>query len=360
MRYLYSRPRFPSKTIDFTNAHVVTLRLVDERFRDLTEHFEHFVPDSSPLTWCVNLASDEKKMPDRVYGPRFFQLCVDNSPAIVRHYFLGASQACLEDLLGRIQTRNPVLSVAGSHHGYFGKEEWEKVLDRIHAADPDLIWVGLGTPKQQEFAHWLRGRLKSGVVLLVGFAFDVYAGWKPDAPRWMQRIGMTWFFRLMSEPRRLFGRYLKYNSLFLIYATEWLVTWRLVPELLRRGVLTGFLGLGLGALIVVWSFLDLPHRWIFLLNQLAMFVGFVLSGLLGVTISDLPEERYTLSRALFNHCVFLSGAATAVSAIAVPTLYMGSTVGAVIFSVFGLVLSWLAILLFSAVAAAGIFCRPGR
>ena len=90
-------------------------------------------------------------------------------------------------------------------------------MEEINRLSPDFIWVGLGTPKQQEWISRNRPMLKRGVLLAVGFAFDVNAGTKRDAPPWMQRTGTTWLFRLVQEPRRLAPRYLRYNSLFVFY-----------------------------------------------------------------------------------------------------------------------------------------------
>ena len=89
--------------------------------------------------------------------------------------------------------------------------------DEINRLSPDFIWVGFGTPKQQAWVKRHKHLLRRGVILTVGFAFDVNAGMKPDAPGWMQRLGLTWVFRLASEPRRLAPRYLRYNFLFLWY-----------------------------------------------------------------------------------------------------------------------------------------------
>ena len=159
-------------------------------------------------------------MPDRVYGPEFMKRCISGSPAGVRHYFLGASRKCLEDLLAAALRLNRALTICGSHHGYFTDEQKGKIGKLVKEANPDIVWVGLGTPKQQELAAWLKHRINRGWILNVGFAFDVTAGHKRDAPLWMQRAGLTWLFRLASEPTRLGPRYIKYNSLFLILAAK--------------------------------------------------------------------------------------------------------------------------------------------
>jgi N-acetylglucosaminyldiphosphoundecaprenol N-acetyl-beta-D-mannosaminyltransferase len=156
-------------------------------------------------------------MKDRVYGPTFLRQCVPASPAPFTHYFLGGSEHCLARLQSVLRELNPDLRVAGSHHGYFRPDEEAAIVEDINGLSPDFIWVGLGTPKQQAWSHRHKPQIRRGVVLLVGYAFDVNAGTKPDAPLWLQQAGLGWVFRLASEPRRLLGRYFKYNSMFLFY-----------------------------------------------------------------------------------------------------------------------------------------------
>ena len=201
--------------VDFSNTHVVTLRRHDAVFRAVTDCFDWFAPDGMPLVWCLNWRG--AKLRDRVYGPTFLRRCVANSPASVRHYFLGGSAECLAALQDFLRKENPALQIVGARHGYFSRAEEEGIVDEINELSPDFIWVGLGTPKQQEWIRRHKADIRRGVVFAVGFAFDVNAGMKPDAPAWMQRWGLTWVFRLASEPWRLLGRYVKYNSLFLFY-----------------------------------------------------------------------------------------------------------------------------------------------
>ncbi|MDC3182724.1 WecB/TagA/CpsF family glycosyltransferase, partial [bacterium] len=103
----------------------------------------------------------------------------------------------------------------GMQNGYFKEESSVEIVEEINRLAPDFIWVGLGTPKQQAWIHQHKDQIKRGLLLAVGFAFDVNAGTKPDAPMWMQNMGLGWLFRLLSEPRRLLGRYLYYNTMFL-------------------------------------------------------------------------------------------------------------------------------------------------
>jgi N-acetylglucosaminyldiphosphoundecaprenol N-acetyl-beta-D-mannosaminyltransferase len=143
--------------------------------------------------------------------------CVANSPAPITHYFLGGSADCLDKLQARLRALNANLKIIGARNGYFKPADEPAIVDEINRLAPDFIWVGLGTPKQQDWIHRNKALIRRGVIFAVGFAFDVNAGTKPDAPAWMQLCGLTWLYRLCSEPRRLLPRYLKYNSLFLAY-----------------------------------------------------------------------------------------------------------------------------------------------
>ncbi len=201
--------------VDLTNTQVVTLRRHEPAFRRITKEFDYFLPDGMPLIWCIRAAG--VRLSDRVYGPTFMRHCVLGSPAPWKHYFLGGSLATLKALQAALRAQNANLRIVGFHHGYFSTADEELILDEINHLNPDFIWVGLGTPKQQAWIHRYKARIRRGVIFAVGFAFDVNAGTKNDAPLWMQRSGLTWVFRIMSEPRRLLGRYLKYNSLFLFY-----------------------------------------------------------------------------------------------------------------------------------------------
>ncbi len=202
-------------SVDFTNVQIVTMRRTEPTFREMTSRVDAFIPDSEVLRWAVNWRGGA--MSERVYGPDFLAHAIRHSSPTTRHYFLGGNEACLAALLQNIKQLNPAFQVVGSRNGYFKEEASAKIISDIRATDPDFIWIGLGTPKQQAFIHNYKHALPRGVWLAVGFAFDVNAGTKKDAPRFLQRLGLTWVFRLLSEPRRLFGRYVKYNSLFIKY-----------------------------------------------------------------------------------------------------------------------------------------------
>ena len=200
-------------SIDFTNVHIVAMRKVDEEFWEKTSSVDWFVPDSQILTWAVSLMGGQGN--ERVYGPSFLDYFVRHADADLTHYFLGASQDCLDQLLAKLYNKRPEIKIIGSRNGYFEEGDEEAINAEINEKKPDLVWVGLGTPKQQEWINRNKDSLKVSAILAVGFAFDVNAGTKSDAPEWMGKYGVLWLYRFICEPRRLFKRYAVYNSVFL-------------------------------------------------------------------------------------------------------------------------------------------------
>lgn len=213
--------RTKPSAIEFANTHIVTMIRHDGAFREMMGCYDHLIPDGMPLVWCLNRAG--AKMRDRVYGPTFMKHVLESPHRGISHYLLGGSEACGVRLREIFKRYNPDLKIVGSFHGRChpdgtlegGAEQ--SVVDEINRLSPDFIWVGFGTPKQQAWTNRHKQLLRRGVILTVGFAFDANAGMKPDAPPWMQRCGLTWLYRLVTEPRRLGPRYLKFNSLFIYY-----------------------------------------------------------------------------------------------------------------------------------------------
>jgi N-acetylglucosaminyldiphosphoundecaprenol N-acetyl-beta-D-mannosaminyltransferase len=204
-------------TIEFANTHIITMRRHDSHFREVTDSFDRFVPDGMPLVWCMNRHG--AGMPDRVYGPTFFRYFFERDTKLT-HYLLGGSEETGRLLRAAMLRSNPKIQIVGSYHGMCkmdGEMANPEIIDEINRLSPDCIWLGLGAPKQQCWVNKYRGQIKRGIIMTVGFAFDVNAGTKKDAPPWMQRIGLTWLFRLLTEPRRLAVRYLRYNTLFVWY-----------------------------------------------------------------------------------------------------------------------------------------------
>ena len=205
--------------VDFSNTHIVTMRRHDPAFRRMTESMDLFVPDGMPLIWVLNRMGASLK--DRVYGPTFTRQFLRQAPPASTHYLVGGSPHCAEAFQSRMRELNPGLKFLGGFHGlcdsHGALDRDHEVAEEIKRLSPGFIWVGLGTPKQYAWIERIKPQLGSGILLAVGFAFDVNAGTKPDAPLWMQKNGLTWLYRMASEPRRLVSRYAKWNSLFLWY-----------------------------------------------------------------------------------------------------------------------------------------------
>lgn len=215
----HARERGPL-AVEFANTQIVVLRRSEAAFREETAVFDYFIPDGMPLVWCLNFAGAGLR--DRVYGPTFMRKFFESAEEST-HYLLGGSEKCGAALREKFSKLNPRVKFVGGFHGMCradgtleGAAERE-VIEEINRLAPDFIWIGLGAPKQQQWIRKHKHLLRRGVVLSVGFAFDVNAGMKQDAPEWMQPLGLTWVYRLCSEPRRLASRYFRYNSLFLFY-----------------------------------------------------------------------------------------------------------------------------------------------
>lgn len=207
--------------LEFVNTHIVSMRRHDASFRAILADYDYLLPDGMPLVWCLKQAGAGLK--DRVYGPTFMRRFLETAPSGSTHYLLGGSAECGKRLREIFIKRNPGLRFVACFHGRCGEDgvldgtAETEVVEEINRLSPDFIWVGFGTPKQQAWVYRHKNLIRRGVVLTVGFAFDANAGMKPDAPLWMQRAGLTWLYRLRSEPRRLGQRYFKWNSLFLFY-----------------------------------------------------------------------------------------------------------------------------------------------
>jgi N-acetylglucosaminyldiphosphoundecaprenol N-acetyl-beta-D-mannosaminyltransferase len=148
-----------------------------------------------------------------------------------KNYFLGSTNLVLERLRKRLTHLFPKLNVVGHYSRPFrqlSREEEQQMLDDINQANPDILWVGLGSPKQEFWMHEHRDQLKVPIMIGVGAAFDFLSGVKRQAPQWVRKAGLEWLFRLCCEPRRLWKRYLVGNTLFIFYLIRQSLTnsWR--------------------------------------------------------------------------------------------------------------------------------------
>jgi N-acetylglucosaminyldiphosphoundecaprenol N-acetyl-beta-D-mannosaminyltransferase len=173
-------------------------------------------PDGMPMVWVGRLRGFRSM--SRVYGPDLMYLVCDfTQKKDYTHFLYGGAEGVAPELKRRLEEKFPGLKIVGTYTPPFRPLEAaeEAELTRtINALQPDIVWVGLSTPKQEKFMARFRPRLDVTLMFGVGAACDFHAGRVRQAPRWMQRSGLEWFFRLCSEPRRLWRRYLTNNPRF--------------------------------------------------------------------------------------------------------------------------------------------------
>jgi N-acetylglucosaminyldiphosphoundecaprenol N-acetyl-beta-D-mannosaminyltransferase len=166
-------------------------------------------PDGMPLVWLSKLHGFRHV--ERVYGPDLMlALCARSVEKGYRHFLYGGDEALVEALAERLRQRYPGLRIVGAFAPPFRPltpDEDRDIVRVINDAQPDVVWVGLSTPKQERWMAEHHRRIAAPVMVGVGAAFDFGAGRKKQAPGWMQRSGLEWFFRLVQEPRRLWRRY---------------------------------------------------------------------------------------------------------------------------------------------------------
>jgi len=176
------------------------------------------VPDGMPVVWAANWLGEN--LPDRVYGPELMRRYNDRCSERGHRVWLygGRDQGSLAQLALSIRQKHPGINVVGGYSPPFRRltdDEEDAIVDQINEAAPDVLWVGIGVPKQEKWMARMRSRLDVPVMCGVGAAFDFHAGRVSQAPDWMQERGLEWTYRIAQEPRRLLPRYLYYNPRFL-------------------------------------------------------------------------------------------------------------------------------------------------
>jgi N-acetylglucosaminyldiphosphoundecaprenol N-acetyl-beta-D-mannosaminyltransferase len=197
------------------NVHVVETARRDSAVADALEHAGLVLPDGAPLAWSVRRAGGPKA--ERITGSDLFdELCRRSPAAGHRHFFYGSTPETLEVLTRLVRNRYPGIDVCGSLSPPFSRSAELRPHDMaaIDAARPDVVWVGLGAPKQELWMRLARAHLEAPLLLGVGAVFDFASGRKQRAPRLVQRLGLEWAHRLAHEPRRLAKRYLVTNTTF--------------------------------------------------------------------------------------------------------------------------------------------------
>lgn len=211
------RSRGPTRYIAVTGMHGMTEAQGDPEFRHVLNEAGLVVPDGMPLVWLGRFHGFPLKR--RVYGPELMLSFCQATGKKYRHFFYGGAPGVAQKLAATLQRDFPGLVVAGTYTPPFRRltsGEENEVEELITRTKPDIVWIGLSTPKQEKwmFSHRY---LAVPVMVGVGAAFDLNTGRLRQAPRWMREHGLEWLFRLCVEPRRLWRRYLIQGSRFVLY-----------------------------------------------------------------------------------------------------------------------------------------------
>ena len=213
-------------------VHTVMAAREDPELRAAVLASDLTVPDGQPLVWALNLLGH--RLEDRVYGPELMRRACERAAVAGTRFFLygGRNPDALAQLTNNLRASFPGLQITGGYSPPFRElsaEEEDELVDRVNASGPDVVWVGIGVPKQEKWMARMRDRLDAPVLIGVGAAFDFHAGLVPQAPAAMQRLGLEWLYRLCQEPRRLWRRYARYNPRFV-----WAVAVQLATERRRQ------------------------------------------------------------------------------------------------------------------------------
>lgn len=204
--------------VSASNTHIISLARQKPDFGAVMRGFDLVLPDGMPLRWSLNTRGAGLK--DRVYGPYFMEKMIRSTPRPWRHFFFGGTEETLRELTAHLQEVQPDIDIAGTLSPPFRawSEEDEKEFARVIGdARADFIWVALGGERQERWIMENLARHARGVFFAVGDAFALLAGQRSFAPAWMQKFGITWAYRLWQEPKRLWRRYMQFNTLFVYY-----------------------------------------------------------------------------------------------------------------------------------------------
>lgn len=205
-----------ASAIRLSNSYCVSLAEQDEKYASLFQDEGYNFADGKPITWAMRLLT--QKSASQIRGADFFRAVVDAGRSRdIKHAFIGGNQDVLEKLERTLTNAYPGIKIVSLWDpGYVNPDEgfYDQAISQFRDLQTDIIWLGLGTPKQDFISAELVKRI--GVTSIgIGAAFDFVAGTKKQAPLWVQKIGFEWFHRLLSEPKRLGMRYLRGNIIFL-------------------------------------------------------------------------------------------------------------------------------------------------
>jgi N-acetylglucosaminyldiphosphoundecaprenol N-acetyl-beta-D-mannosaminyltransferase len=195
--------------ISATGAHGIVHAYDDTNFKKILQHFFLNLPDGMPNVWIGKLKGI--KNAERCYGPDFFAgLLITTSNKNINHFFCGGKAGVAKKLKSACENKFGNHNIVGTYSPPFlsiDEYNYREIANQIARSKADIVWIGISTPKQEQFAYYLSKHTKVKYIIAVGAAFDFHIGALTQAPDWIQRIGMEWFFRLLVEPKRLAKRY---------------------------------------------------------------------------------------------------------------------------------------------------------
>ena len=204
------------KYICVSNVHTTVMSYENEEYRKIQNGAAMALPDGAPLSSYSRRKG--YKQAQRVTGPDLMlELFAISMEKGYRHYFYGATEETLQSMKEVLERDYPGIQIAGMYAPPFRAltpQEDAPIVAKINESRPDFIWIGLGSPKQEEWMHQHMGQLQ-GVLIGVGAGFDYLAGYIKRAPRWMQRMSLEWLYRLLQDPKRLWRRYFTSNVKFI-------------------------------------------------------------------------------------------------------------------------------------------------
>ncbi len=214
-----------------TGVHGVMEAQDDAMFKKILNEAFLCTPDGMPMVWAGKINGNSEM--SRVYGPDLMlDVCAWSETSGAKHFFYGGAEGVAELLAQKLKAKFPKLQVVGTFTPPFrplNESELKSLQADVAEKQPDIFWVGLSTPKQEKFMAEFLPKLDATLMIGVGAAFDFHSGRTKQAPRWMQRSGLEWLFRLCSEPRRLGKRYLRNNPLFVLKFTGQLLRCKKYP-----------------------------------------------------------------------------------------------------------------------------------
>lgn len=201
------------KHIVFVNALKVYLADKDAEFRKAILESDFALADGMPIVWVSRLF--KKDIPERICGTDLFELLLKECEVRYKSvFFLGSKDEILIKMIEVIKNKYPKLKIAGYRNGYFLPSDDEIIVSDINTSGADILFIGISSPKKEMWAYKYKVQIDVPVIIGVGGSFDVLAGVISRAPKWMQKMGLEWFYRIIMEPRRMLLRYLKTNLYF--------------------------------------------------------------------------------------------------------------------------------------------------